>query len=207
MFPEGVFDHQWRNLHSAPRDHKFGASDNPKIAFFIKSCQVTRADPEVRESAERAQCIIPITEHRVRSTDQDFTHRPDGYLATQVVRNSHFACVHDASDRARPDLTVRRRDRVEADFGHATELEDRFPEHFPRDVMQLREGPVASADPVTKGFMGGFERIWMYTADEYDPNSHVWWKLTEEQEVMRIVTDMYTRWRKEDAFHLPKWTE
>jgi hypothetical protein len=53
----------------------------------------------------------------------------------------------------------------------------------------------------------GFERIWMYTADEYDPNSHVWWKLTEEHEVMRSVTDMYTRWRKEDAFHLPKWTE
>ena len=51
------------------------------------------------------------------------------------------------------------------------------------------------------------ERIWMYTADEYDENSHIWWNLTEEQDVMRSVIDQYNRWRKEDAFFLPKWAE
>jgi len=51
------------------------------------------------------------------------------------------------------------------------------------------------------------ERIWMYTADEYDENSHIWWNLTEEQEVMRSIMDQYNRWRKEDAFFLPKWAE
>lgn len=51
------------------------------------------------------------------------------------------------------------------------------------------------------------ERIWMYTADEYDENSHVWWKLTSEADVIRSVTDLYSKWRNQDAFHLPKWTE
>jgi hypothetical protein len=51
------------------------------------------------------------------------------------------------------------------------------------------------------------ERIWMYTADEYDQNSHIWWKLTDEYEVIGSITGQIQRWTKQDAFHLPKWTE
>jgi hypothetical protein len=51
------------------------------------------------------------------------------------------------------------------------------------------------------------ERIWMYTADEYDENSHLWWNLTTEHAVIESILEDYNRWRKEDSFYLPKWTE
>ena len=51
------------------------------------------------------------------------------------------------------------------------------------------------------------ERIWMYTADEYDENSHLWWNLTTEHAVIQSILEDYNRWRKEDAFFLPRWAE
>lgn len=48
------------------------------------------------------------------------------------------------------------------------------------------------------------ERIWMYTADEFDDNAHMWNMHVTELEVILDYFNEYNRWRKEDAIFNPK---
>jgi len=48
------------------------------------------------------------------------------------------------------------------------------------------------------------ERIWMYTADEFDDNAHMWNQHVTESEVIADYLHQYDRWRKEDAIFNPK---
>ena len=48
------------------------------------------------------------------------------------------------------------------------------------------------------------ERIWMYTADEFDDNAHMWNQHVKESEVINDYLDEYNRWRKHDAIFNPK---
>lgn len=48
------------------------------------------------------------------------------------------------------------------------------------------------------------ERIWMYTADEFDDNAHMWNQHVTESEVINDYLDEYNRWRKHDAIFNPK---
>lgn len=48
------------------------------------------------------------------------------------------------------------------------------------------------------------ERIWMYTADEFDDNAHMWNQHVTELEVILDYFNEYNRWRKEDAIFNPK---
>lgn len=48
------------------------------------------------------------------------------------------------------------------------------------------------------------ERIWMYTADEFDDNAHMWNLHVTELEVILDYFNEYNRWRKEDAIFNPK---
>lgn len=49
-----------------------------------------------------------------------------------------------------------------------------------------------------------FERIWLYTADEFDDNAHMWNQHVTESEVIEDYLHEYNRWRKEDAIFNPK---
>ena len=48
------------------------------------------------------------------------------------------------------------------------------------------------------------QRIWMYTADEFDDNAHMWNEHVSEFDVIFDYFNEYNRWRKEDAIFLPK---
>jgi len=48
------------------------------------------------------------------------------------------------------------------------------------------------------------ERIWLYTADEFDDNAHMWNMHVTELEVILDYFNEYNRWRKEDAIFNPK---
>ena len=48
------------------------------------------------------------------------------------------------------------------------------------------------------------ERIWMYTADEFDDNAHMWNQHVTESHVINDYLDEYNRWRKHDAIFNPK---
>jgi hypothetical protein len=49
-----------------------------------------------------------------------------------------------------------------------------------------------------------FERIWMYTADEFDDNAHMWNQHVKESETIADYLHQYDYWRKQDAIFNPK---
>lgn len=57
---------------------------------------------------------------------------------------------------------------------------------------------------ISRGTDDSFERVWMYTADEYDDNAHMWNQHVKEDEVVADYMHEYNRWRKEDAIFNPK---
>jgi hypothetical protein len=57
---------------------------------------------------------------------------------------------------------------------------------------------------ITRVTEDGAERIWLYTADEFDDNAHMWNQHTQESEVLEDYLDEYNYWRKEDAIFNPK---
>lgn len=48
------------------------------------------------------------------------------------------------------------------------------------------------------------ERIWMYTADEFDDNAHMWNQHVKESETIADYLHQYDYWRKQDAIFNPK---
>lgn len=48
------------------------------------------------------------------------------------------------------------------------------------------------------------ERIWMYTADEFDDNAHMWNQHVKESETIADYIHQYDYWRKQDAIFNPK---
>lgn len=48
------------------------------------------------------------------------------------------------------------------------------------------------------------ERIWMYTADEFDDNAHMWNQHVKESETIADYLSQYDYWRKQDAIFNPK---
>ena len=48
------------------------------------------------------------------------------------------------------------------------------------------------------------QRIWMYTADEFDDNAHMWNQHVKESETIADYLHQYDYWRKQDAIFNPK---